>query len=46
MSEERLPIFSSLRLTLNPGLPFSTTNMEIPRARLPGGAALVRAATK
>ena len=32
VSEQRQPIFSSLRVTVNPGVPFSTTSSETPAA--------------
>ncbi len=35
MSEHSQPILSSLRETVNPGVPFSTTSSEIPCAPAP-----------
>ena len=46
VSDARLPILSSLRLTLNPGVCRSTRNIEIPRCRLPSAPVSMRAATK
>ena len=46
VSEARIPILSSFRLTMNPGVSRSTRNMEIPRWRLSASPASSRAATK
>ena len=46
VSEARIPILSSLRLTVKPGSPFSTRNIERPSWRRAGVPGPVRAATK
>ncbi len=56
VSDARLPILSSLRLTEKPGVPRSTRNIEIPRCRFEPsppwgegrvrGLSWIRAATK
>ena len=46
VSEARMPILSSRRLTVKPGVSRSTRNIEMPACRRSGVPALVRAATK
>ena len=41
-----MPIFSSVRPTVNPGVPRSTRNIEMPRWRLSALPVSTRAATK
>ena len=46
VSEARIPILSSFRLTENPGRPRSTRNIEMPSCRRSAEPSPVRAATK